>query len=941
MKRKIQILSVLSLSVFGYAAAVFAAPNLPSVPAGGYLPGTEIDPVCAPNSADCVVRPLSAENGLTLAGTSIGLGGTLVRDTDIVQGTNTLASTFSGATGTYTFLNGNLGALQGVGSFYAPTATPHIVTASVVTNAGAVLATKDYATTEQSGISAWVDPGTGEHRAVLGTRANDAAKDYNITSFAQGGTIIMSEYDSALDFTGKDISINSDEIRQSLNYSRIDNQNYLYNEMKMDDTSLHFSIGNSVVAGVFSGSGKEYLLSNAGHEFKGLDLIANQYPSNRDDSGAFSPANFLYTDNNGKILSASTSLLGGSSSWSLTGNAGTDGGVTSFIGTTDAEDFVVKTNGNKIATFGQFGNIAMGTDVVASGDYAIALGLESAASGYASTALGFATTASGLESTAFGNSSNALGDYSIAAGTSATASGDFSTAIGTGVYARSFSEIALGHSNIDYTPVSTVLFEPADRLFSIGNLNHNAYTLWKDGSFAYNDDNFQNDDFGVEQNMFYFNYGSHDGLGAAQTKRAIRLGSTINDEWDINSANVGDRSIVIGFGDDTFGAGSIASGLYSIAFGSNTNASGVYATAFGNSSIASGNISTAFGQENLASGGNATAFGLSNTASGDGSVTFGGYNNGEGNYSTVFGQQNFARSFSETSLGMQGTDYVANDATAFDAADRLLNIGNGNGAASDAFTILKNGQTGIAIDNFEANTNGSIFQVGDGGTGVIGYVNTGTGAWVAVSDARKKNSIQDLSYGLDTVLALSPKSYIMNESGEHSIGFLAQDVLTVVPEAVFGSESKGYGMSYATLVPVTVKAIQQLNLKLADIQKVADATDQTFVTNIRNWFANKANGINKIFVKQLCLTDGTDEECVTMEQLRQLKQGMPSAPASPALIVPVVTPDPAVPDPSLAPDPAPEVPDPVVDPVPDPVVAPDPVPVIDPAPDADPAPAAE
>jgi hypothetical protein len=176
----------------------------------------------------------------------------------------------------------------------------------------------------------------------------------------------------------------------------------------------------------------------------------------------------------------------------------------------------------------------------------------------------------------------------------------------------------------------------------------------------------------------------------------------------------------------------------------------------------------------------------------------------------------------------------------------------------------------------------------------------------------------------------------MNESGEHSIGFLAQDVLTVVPEAVFGSESKGYGMSYATLVPVTVKAIQQLNLKLADIQKVADATDQTLVTNMRNWLANKANGINKIFVKQLCLTDGTDEECITMEQLRQLKQGMPSVPASPAPVVPVVTPDPVVPPQS--PDPVPPVSDPVVDPVPDPVVAPDPVPAIDPAPAADPAP---
>jgi hypothetical protein len=494
------------------------------------------------------------------------------------------------------------------------------------------------------------------------------------------------------------------------------------------------------------------------------------------------------------------------------------------------------------------------------------------------------------------------------------ASGNISTVFGNNNFARSFGETAFGIYGTDYVPLFTDQFDPADRLVSIGNgpdfgTKHNAYTLWKDGSFAYNDDNFQNDNPGTEQNMFYFNYGNHDGLGGAQTKRAIRLGSAVDNEWDINSANVGNRSIAIGFGNDNTGdIAPIADGLYSIAIGQGA--------------VASGNLSKAFGYGNVASGQYSTAFGVGSVAS--------------GTYSISFGFNTSAPSFLETAFGTTNTAYIPQSVDSFDPADRLLSIGNGIGigSESDAFTILKNGQTGIAIDNFEANTNGNIFQVGDGGTSVIGYVDTGTGAWVAVSDARKKNTIKDLSYGLDTILALSPKSYIMNESGEHSIGFLAQDVLSIVPEAVFGSESKGYGMSYATLVPVTVKAIQQLNLKLADIQKVADATDTTFVTNMRNWFASKANGINKIFVKQLCLTDGTDEECITMEQLRQLKQGIPSAPASPAPVVPVVTPDPVVPPQSS--DSVPPVSDPIIDPTSDPVVTPDPLPVIDPAPAADP-----
>jgi hypothetical protein len=92
------------------------------------------------------------------------------------------------------------------------------------------------------------------------------------------------------------------------------------------------------------------------------DVTFSQYLSNRDDSATFTPVNFLYTDTNGKVLSAPVSALGGSG-WSLTGNAGTTAG-TNFIGTTDAQDFMVKTNGNQIALFGQSGNVTIGSSIV-------------------------------------------------------------------------------------------------------------------------------------------------------------------------------------------------------------------------------------------------------------------------------------------------------------------------------------------------------------------------------------------------------------------------------------------------------------------------------------------------------------------------------------------------------------------------------------------------
>lgn len=311
-------------------------------------------------------------------------------------------------------------------------------------------------------------------------------------------------------------------------------------------------------------------------------------------------ANQVLTTNGAGALSWQNA--GGGSGWGLTGNAGTDGGLTNFIGTTDAQDFVVKINTLETARFGQDGNVSLGLGALATG-------------GNSSFAQGTAT-ASGKSAIAMGyDGTTASGAASVAIGHTVISSGDFASAFGTNNFARSSAEFTLGFFSTDYTPVGNTV----DRLFNIGNgrpgAEHNAYTLWKDGSFAYNDDNFQNDNPGTEQNMFYFNYGNHDGLGVAQTKRAIRLGSAVDDEWDINSANVGNRSIAIGFGNDNTGdIAPIAGGLYSIAIGQGAVASGNLSKAFGYGSVASGHYSTAFGVGSAASGTYSTAFGFNTSA---------------------------------------------------------------------------------------------------------------------------------------------------------------------------------------------------------------------------------------------------------------------------------------------------------------------------------------
>jgi hypothetical protein len=308
-----------------------------------------------------------------------------------------------------------------------------------------------------------------------------------------------------------------------------------------------------------------------------------------------------------------------------------------------------------------------------------------------------------------------------------------------------------------------------------------------------------------------------------------------------------------------------AAGDYSIALGAST-ASGQSAVAFGNSNVASGSESTAFGGENTANGQRSTVWGSLNTAQGDYSTAWGEATIADGFSSTVWGKETGTYSYLETALGCKNTSYSPLVPNGYDVRDRLFTIGNGcTGANSDALTVLKNGQVGIGIDNFETNAvPSSVFQVGDNTTNVIGYVDNGTGNWVAVSDERKKENITDLPYGLDTIMSLSPKSYTMKSTGEQSIGFIAQQAKEIVPEAVFGSEEKGYGMSYSTIVPVVVKAVQELANKVDRVTTMLYELVADTVTARRGNF------------QELCV----GSTCVTEAQLIQLLQNNSVTPAA-------------------------------------------------------------
>jgi hypothetical protein len=125
--------------------------------------------------------------------------------------------------------------------------------------------------------------------------------------------------------------------------------------------------------------------------------------------------------------------------------------------------------------------------------------------------------------------------------------------------------------------------------------------------------------------------------------------------------------------------------------------------------------------------------------------------------------------------------------------------------------LVTTGAGGIGINATPSTTN--PLTVGSSSSNGNGAYLAAAGVWVNASDRRIKENIRPIQYGLDAVMKLDPVAYDMKDSHEHQVGFIAQDVLKVVPEVVGVPRdplTEHYGLSYGNMVAVTVKAIQEL-----------------------------------------------------------------------------------------------------------------------------------
>lgn len=150
----------------------------------------------------------------------------------------------------------------------------------------------------------------------------------------------------------------------------------------------------------------------------------------------------------------------------------------------------------------------------------------------------------------------------------------------------------------------------------------------------------------------------------------------------------------------------------------------------------------------------------------------------------------------------------------------LLTISNG----TDDLATTPTERYQIGTTDFRPSVDNSVALGGPANRWSVVYAVNGT---IQTSDQRDKENIHDLKYGLDEILKLHPVSYTWKDQPEWGtrIGLLAQEVQPVVKEVVHtgagGStpDQDRMGINYSDLIPVLVKAIQEQQQLIEELQR--------------------------------------------------------------------------------------------------------------------------
>jgi hypothetical protein len=135
---------------------------------------------------------------------------------------------------------------------------------------------------------------------------------------------------------------------------------------------------------------------------------------------------------------------------------------------------------------------------------------------------------------------------------------------------------------------------------------------------------------------------------------------------------------------------------------------------------------------------------------------------------------------------------------------------------SDRFVIDQNGffGMGISVPTEKLHVVGNARITAMNGIGDIGADANGV-LQAATSDMNLKNTIENSPFGLNEILLLNPVTFFYNDtdrkidSDVKEVGFIAQDVFDIIPNAVSSTGTGDLQLDYRAITATLVKAIQE------------------------------------------------------------------------------------------------------------------------------------
>jgi hypothetical protein len=202
------------------------------------------------------------------------------------------------------------------------------------------------------------------------------------------------------------------------------------------------------------------------------------------------------------------------------------------------------------------------------------------------------------------------------------------------------------------------------------------------------------------------------------------------------------------------------------------------------------------------------------------------YNDGTNRYigngaAVIYGQSGGAHQWFNAPSGTAGNAISFTQAMTLDSSGNLL-VGATATAGNAGIQILpNNGNCLQSIDHITGSASGSFYLTFNfNGTSIASITQSGTTAvlYNVTSDQRLKENIVDAPEFGSVIDSLQVRSFDWKTDQTHQrAGFIAQELVTVAPEAVYqpADPEAMMAVDYSKLVPMLVKEIQSLRQRLA------------------------------------------------------------------------------------------------------------------------------